>query len=83
MVCVKYLNSTKQPFPRCHFLVEYLKNSTNATVRTVEETQNSLSDYDAMIRTAEGICWSRPAKAHGLKELATKKLESLSITSSM
>lgn len=58
--------------------MEDLKDSTNASAHTVEETRNSLSEYDAMITTEEGLRWYRSTTARGMKEQETKKLEILS-----
>lgn len=82
MVCFKYSNSTKYPHPRCHVVVKdikNIKNITNAAARTVEETRNSLNEYEAMIKTVEGIRWSIPATAVDMKEEESKKPGSLPI----
>lgn len=70
--CVKYSNRINQPRPRCQHLKEEMKNCTNCAARTIEQTKNSLSDYEAMITIAEGICYSRTTNTRFMKEEAEK-----------
>lgn len=73
-----FSNNTQQQLPICHVLVEELNNSISVVAHTVEETRNGLSDYDAMIMTADLIRSSRPRNAGSMNGERNKKLESFS-----
>ena len=79
MLGVRYSNRTMQPCPRCHVPVQDMKHSKIGDTRSVDETRNVLSEFEALLSASDGIRVNRPAASRALKDRAKKKLDDISV----
>lgn len=67
----------------CHVLVQEMKHSTIANARTLEETGNSLHDYEAKVAPADGLQGILPEYERSMKEEEKTNIDDVSVHSVM